>query len=465
MTSFRRSHVAGFRAARHLSRRWLLGAGGASLAAAATASLRMSAVTAQQSTATPTPSGTPASEATISITGQEVPELAVFDGVMSGLVSDWGVPGGQLAVTRGGRLVFDRAYGLADVEAGEPFLPESLCRIASVSKAITTVAVLALVDDGRLALDDRAFRLLAALEPPANAVRDPRLDEITIEHLLVHAGGWDDSTGVDPQQQPWTWRGAGMLGVAAPPSAEEIVRAMIGEPLDFDPGAKSIYSNFGFNVLGRVIEQVSGQPYEAFVQERILDPAGITRMQIGRTRLEERAHGEVRYYGPSGQARLPSIFPGEGYGPVAYAAFYLESLDAHGGWIASAADLLRFATAIDGQRGPSLLRPETVETMLRTPRPEVPEGAAGAGNAEPSMGLGWVVQPSSGGLDWSHAGALIGSNMAWLARLHDGVGIAFSFNSQPADGIAFLTAVIPAVQQAATAIAAWPDHDLFTIAG
>ena len=465
MNSFRRSRAVAFRAHRHLSRRRLLGAASASLAAAATASLRPSAATAQRSTAPPAPSGTPASEGEIAISGQAVPELADFDGVMSELVVDWGVPGGQLAVTKDGRLVFDRAYGLADVEAGEPFRPESLCRIASVSKAITTVAILALVDDGQLALDDRAFRVLAALEPPANARRDPRLDEITIEHLLVHAGGWDNSTGVDPQQQPWTWQEAGVLGVPAPPSAEEIVRAMIGEPLDFDPGTRSVYTNFGFNVLGRVIEQVSGQPYEAFVQERALEPAGITRMQIGRTRLEERAAGEVRYYGPPGQAPFPSIFPGEGYGPLAYGSFYLESLDAHGGWIGSSSDLLRFATAVDGQRGAALLRPETVDAMLRTPRPDAPAGAAGAGNAEAGMGLGWTVVPADNGLDWSHAGALIGSNMTWLARLHNGVGIAFTFNSQPADGIGFLTAAISAVQQAAMAIAAWPDHDLFTTSG
>ncbi|MDQ4034239.1 MAG: beta-lactamase family protein, partial [Actinomycetota bacterium] len=256
-----------------------MSAGVASIAAATIPPLRPLTVIAQKSDATPTPAGTPAIGATIATAGQAVPELATFDDVMTGLVVAWGVPGGQLAVAKDGRLVFDRAYGLADVEVGEPFQPESLCRIASVSKAITTVAVLTLVDDGRLALDDRAFRLLAALPPPMGAPTDPRLDEITIEHLLVHAGGWDNSTGVDPQEQPWTWREAGVLGVTAPPSAEEIVRAMKGEPLDFDPGTKSVYSNFGFNVLGRVIEQVSGQSYEAFVREHVLAPAGVTRMQ------------------------------------------------------------------------------------------------------------------------------------------------------------------------------------------
>jgi N-acyl-D-amino-acid deacylase len=465
MLSTRRSRTAGSPVVYNLTRRRLLSAGGAAITVATVARLRPSAATAQGSSAGPAARGTAASGAEIAISGRAVPELAAFDEAMTGLVAQWGVPGGQLAVSKDGRLVYDRAYGLADVDAGEPFRPASLCRIASNSKPITTVAILALVDDGRLALDDRAFRLLDALPPPADAPIDPRLDEITIEHLLVHGGGWDSSSSYDPQEQPWTWREAGVLGVAAPPSAEEIVRAMMGEPLDFDPGSRSVYSNFGFNVLGRVIEQVSGWPYEAFVRERVLAPAGVTRMRIGGTRLAERAPDEVRYYGPPGQAPFPSVFPGEGYGPLAYGGFYLPSLDAHGGWIASAADMLRFATAIDGQRGPALLRPATVEAMLRTPRPVADAGAYGTGNAEAAMGLGWIVVPAGDGLDWSHSGALIGSNIAWLARTHDGLGIAVAFNSQPTDALGFFTAVISAIQQTAGAVTVWPDHDLFAKGG
>ena len=351
---------------------------------------------AQESDATPTPAGTPASGAAIATTGQAVPELAAFDDVMTGLVADWGVPGGQLAVAKDGRLVFDRAYGLADVEAGEPFQPGSLCRIASVSKAITTVAVLALVDDGQLALDDRAFRLLAALPPPMGAPTDPRLDEITIEHLLVHAGGLGQ---LDRGGSP----GATMDVAGGRRARRRGAAVRRGDRPRDERRAARLRPWHEVGLLQFRLQRPRprhragfGQSYEAFVRERVLAPAGVTRMRIGRTRLEERAPGEVHYYAPPGQAPLPSIFPGEGYGPAPYAAFYLESFDAHGGWIASAADLVRFATAIDGQRGPALLRPETIEAMLRTPRPAAPIGSAGTGNAEPGMGLGWDVLPGGG---------------------------------------------------------------------
>jgi hypothetical protein len=120
---------------------------------------------------------------------------------------------------------------------------------------------------------------------------------------------------------------------------------------------------------------------------------------------------------------------------------------------------------IDGQRGSALLQPETVEAMLQTPRPAAPAGTSGTGNAEPGLGLGWDVLPVGDGFDWSHAGALIGSSTAWLARTHDGLAIAFAFNSQPVDAGGFFGDAIASIQRAAAAVAAWPDHDLFATGG
>src|SRR5690242_4408727 len=121
------------------------------------------------------PAGAP-----VSITGQALPGLDGFDPVMTAAMAKWNLPGGQLAIAWGGRLVFNRGYGLADVDRQTPVQPDALFRIASVTKTITTVAILTLVDAGKVALADRAFPLLA-LEPAANATRDPRLDQITVE--------------------------------------------------------------------------------------------------------------------------------------------------------------------------------------------------------------------------------------------------------------------------------------------
>jgi N-acyl-D-amino-acid deacylase len=243
-----------------------------------------------------------------------------------------------------------------------------------------------------------------------------------------------------------------------PAEAKTIVRYMQGQPLDFDPGTKSAYSNFGYNVLGRVIEHVSGLPYEQFVIENTLTPVGITSMAIGGTTLAERLPEEVRYYSPEGLEPRPSVYPGEGYVPVGYGSYYVRSLDAHGGWISTAADLVRFALAIDGTRGTALLTPDSVKAMEETPRP--PSAAAGAGNTATTTGLAFNTTAADGGWEWTHAGALEGSNCAWLLRT-EAASIAFLFNSLPQDLNSFFGEIIPTLQGELASTTTWPTTDLF----
>ncbi len=215
---------------------------------------------------------------------------------MTKLLSTWSIPGGQLTIGRDNRLVFDRSYGLASIEDGEAVVPTSRFRIASTSKPITGVAILQLIEAGQLTLDTPAFPLFT-MESAPNAPRDPRIDSVTIEQLLVHSGGWDSATTKsDPQYLPATLLASYTLNAENPAEASTIVRFMQDQPLDFDPGTQSAYSNFGFNVLGRVIEHISGMGYEQYVDQYVLSPAGITSMAIGGTTLAERLADEVKYY-------------------------------------------------------------------------------------------------------------------------------------------------------------------------
>jgi N-acyl-D-amino-acid deacylase len=379
---------------------------------------------------------------------------------MEGLLQRWGLPGAQLAVGHDGMLVYNAAFGLADVEAAEPVTTGSRFRIASVSKTITAVGILHLVDQGALTLDTAVFPLLA-LEPPPGAELDPRLDQITVRDLLIHAGGWNSAASGDPQYIPLAYEAAGVVGVEAPPQGIDIIRFMLGSSLDFDPGSQAAYSNFGFNVLGRVIEHVSGVSYEEYIQANILAPAGITDMQLGKTRLADRAPNEVRYYQPPEYpATVPSVFPGEGYVPFAYGSFFMDAMDSHGGWIATAADLVRYALAIDGQRGEPLLQPATIETMLTTLHPEF-IGYNGAANDRPATGLGWVIQPGPLGQQWAHTGALGGSTSALLLRTDGGLALAYVTNSLPADFIGYFADLESTLTETLASIRAWPTTDLF----
>lgn len=426
------------------------------LSAAGAAGLSFRAANAQ---AGATPVASPVADGDIPISGEAVPELVDFDAVMLATLPKWNLPGGQLAISREGRLVYNRGFGYASVEDDEVVEPEHVFRIASSSKPVTAVGILRLVDAGLLALDTPVFPLLN-LEPPADAPRDPRLDTITVEQLLVHSGGWNSAAADnDPQYLPWPLVASHVLGAEVPAEAETIVRYMQSKPLDFDPGTQSAYSNLGYNILGRVIEHVSGKDYETFIRDEVLTPSGITTMAIGGTTLQERLDGEVRYYAPPGLEFRPSVFPGEGFVPVAYGSFYLRSLDAMGGWVGSAEDLTKFMLAIDGRRGEALLTDEIVTAMETTPRP--PSAAAGAGNAATSLGLGWNSVAGDGGYEWSHAGALEGSNCSWYVRRPDGTTIAFLFNSLPEDYGTFFGETFSALREVLADITDWPDTDLF----
>src|SRR5688572_6817044 len=190
-----------------------------------------------------------------------------FDQVISDLMKTHKVPGGAVAVVKDGRLVYARGFGYADVENKVTVAPHALFRIASVSKPITAVAILRLVEAGKLELTQKVLPLIPDLQPPAGATMDPRWQNITILNLLQHTGGWDRDKpgGFDPMFRPST--AAAAVGAPAPASGETVIRYMLGQPLDFDPGTKYVYSNFGYTILGRIIERVSGMSYENYRSE------------------------------------------------------------------------------------------------------------------------------------------------------------------------------------------------------
>jgi N-acyl-D-amino-acid deacylase len=214
-------------------------------------------------------------------TGTPVPSLTPYDAFVLGLLDKYNIPGASLAITQNGRLIFARGYGFADAQRTQPVQPDSLFRLASLSKAITAVAVIKLVEQGKIHLDAPAFALLPDLHPPAGLTQDPRLAIITVQNLLNHSGGWDRDRvgGYDPMFiSP---RVVSALGVQAPASTENIIRYMLGQPLDFTPGTKSVYSNFGYAVLGRIIERVTGTNYEQWVRANVLAPRAFPKCVSG----------------------------------------------------------------------------------------------------------------------------------------------------------------------------------------
>jgi N-acyl-D-amino-acid deacylase len=389
----------------------------------------------------------------IAVSGAAAPGMSALDEMMTSLMQQWEIPGGALAVVKDGRLVFAHGYGWADRDAGKMVQPDSLFRIASVSKPITAAAILVLVEQGRLDLDAKVLDILKPPVVPSDVVGDKRWKKITVRQLLQHTAGFDRERGFDPMFR--SDEIAKATGTPAPADATAIIHYMLGRPLDFDPGSKYAYSNFGYCLLGRVIEQVTGEKYAEAVQNLVLQRCGITRMRIGGTRLSGQLPGEVRYYMPE-KDECRSVFSDERE-PVSrpYGGFFMEARDANGGWVASAIDLVRFGSTLDGSRKPGLLKPETVRLIESRSPPPLP------GNSPIYYGLGWKVRPTGQGANWSHTGSFAGTILL-LVRTHDGFCWAAVFNLKPKDDGEFKGELNISIRHAVGRVSKWPEGDLFS---
>jgi N-acyl-D-amino-acid deacylase len=388
-------------------------------------------------------------------TGKLDARLDSFDRMMRAFMERHHVPGASLAVTDQGRVVLARGYGYADVATGEQVTADSLFRIASLSKPITAVAILQLVERGKLRLDDKVFEVLDREGDiqTIGARFDTRQRDITIRHLLEHRGGWDRDVSFDGMFRSVEF--AVTRGLPAPAGPETVIRSMLEHSLDFDPGHRYAYSNYGYCLLGRVVEKLAGQSYEQYVQANVLAPLDIHAMRIGKTRLEQRQPNEVRYYYPG---RGPSVFQ-EDLGkqvPWPYGGWYLEAMDSHGAWIASATDLAKFAAAFDDPEHCKILSAASIATMFARP-------AGLAGHEEDGTekavfySLGWFNRVVGEGQqnNW-HTGSLAGTATI-LIRRHDGRNFVALFNARgSSDAAHFGREIDPQLHQAADEVSEWP---------
>lgn len=301
------------------------------------------------------------------------------------------VPALSLAIAKRGQCVYRHAFGVVDKGTGEQATPDTLFRIASLTKPITSVAIFSLIEQGRLSLGDRIFGEHGRLGFDYAPVYPDRVTRITLHHLLTHtAGGWgngrDDPTYLYPEMDH-----------------RELIRfVLLTRVLSNEPGTHYEYSNFGYSILGRVIEKMTGQPYSDYVQQSVLHRCGIHDMALGGNTLTERAPHEAIYYDANGSA------------DKAY-EIDLRRRDSHGGWIATPSDLVRFTMHVDGEGiTPSILTRDSIKAMT-TP------SAANSGYA-----CGWAV---NGVPNWWHDGRLPGS-AAIMVRTASGLCWAAFANTQ-----------------------------------
>jgi CubicO group peptidase (beta-lactamase class C family) len=382
--------------------------------------------------------------ATWKTTGTAVSALAGFDNQMKAFMQARGVTGGQLAVTYKGRLVLARGYSTSTALTVQP---TSLFRVASVSKMFTAAAIMKLVQDGKLSLTTPVGNIIA-ITPPAGQTKDTRWSAVTIKRLLQHLGGFDRDVSGDPNFKDAIIAKA--LGVPMELQHADEIKYMAGQKLDFAPGSRYAYSNFGYVLAGRVIEKVSGLSYETYVKQKLLTPLKITRMAQGWSIAKHT--GEVPY---ESQYTGPTVLDNTGKIVAApYGSFSMRIQDANGGWIASAPDLVRFAKMFDASS--SVLNTASLNSVWA--KPEI--------GIQPSgwyYGLGWQIRPTTAGgtgrNTW-HTGSMPGT-FSIVVRTYNGMSWAALFNRRDDPSGKSYGDIDAALWTAANGVKTWPTNDLF----
>lgn len=310
-------------------------------------------------------------------------EQKAMAAVAENFCQEFNAPGLSIAIAQNASLAYERAFGVTGPDSREQLTTSHLFRIASVSKPITSTAIFSLIEKGQLRAEDAVFGKRGLLGTAyGKQPYGTGIEQITIDHLLTHTcGGWDNRID-DP-----------MFSHPQMNHAELISWTLDNRPLKNPPGKVFAYSNFGYCILGRVIEEITREPYSDYVRSAILSPCGITDMRIGGNTLKDRAANEVTYSGRGGS-----------FYDAPY-AFNLTRMDSHGGWIATPADLVLFATHVDDfDVRRNILKPETIRKMT------MPNAV------DPKYARGWYVNVRG---HWWHGGSLPGTT-AILVRTSTG---------------------------------------------
>jgi CubicO group peptidase (beta-lactamase class C family) len=296
--------------------------------------------------------------------------------VLSRLADDWrvgvNVPGLSVALVQGDQVVWAQGFGTADVEQGAAVRPESVFRIASISKPITAVAVMQLVERGLVSLEDPIQKYVPSYP------RKPQ-GEIRIRHLLTHTSGIRH------------YKGSEFSLAESFPSLDRAISIFRNDPLESAPGERYLYSTYGYNLLQGVIEQVTGQSFDEYLRSAIFGPAGMTSTFLERPQeiVRHRVRQYVRGTTPFSLLNAPYVD--------------LSVKWAGGGIIATAGDIARFDIALNQGK---LLRADTIERMYTS-------GQLTSGS-QTGYGLGWMVNQQGTRQFVAHSGGAMGGTTHFL---------------------------------------------------
>ena len=372
---------------------------------------------------------------TLPMRGSVVPELSAVDDVLQAFFSEHPIPGGAVAISQGGRIVYERSIGYRDASESVPLEETTMMRLASVSKPITATAIRELVHDGKLTLNTPAFDIdgnggVLQITPFGGELGDSRLKDITVGHLLLHQGGWNrveagDLAGGDLSI-------AQKMGVPSPPGIDNRASYILSQPLQFAPGTETHYSNVGFMFLGMIVEARSNSPFENYVKERVFSKHEIPPWEVvaGRTFAVDQDPREPRYASNFGEST--NVFdPAGPRVPRPYGGWHHEAYLSFGGLVSSAKALAMLAS----------------ERVV----------------AGPQIGNPLSVFSPTSSYGWSHTGSFDGTNSIIRQRQLSGTGFTYAIllNRRHVEGTNYAALLRPLLDDALFSVDRWPQHLIY----
>lgn len=324
--------------------------------------------------------------------------LVAFDSILAPHF-DQHSPGASVIVTKRGRVLFRKAYGLANIEQDIPLQADDLFRAGSLTKQFTAAAVILLAQEGKLALSDPITRYLQ--DYPTHG------QVITIEHLLTHSSGIRDYVGMPGFVENMT----------KDKSVNELIAGFKDEPIQFTPGSKFAYSNSGYVLLGAIIERVRGLPYHEFMARNIFIPLGMKATAVDGYERDAWAARGSRVLGYRRGDTAPLISASQAY--------------AAGSLVTNVDDLARWDAAItDGK----LLKPDNWRRMFS--RYHL------SGGELTKYGYGWFLSSRAGHTTAEHGGLTSGFSSYVLRMPQEGVYVAILTNNDLSNILSMLAAKI-----------------------
>ena len=295
-------------------------------------------------------------------------------------------PGAAIIVQKDGKTVFRSGYGMADLELGVPIAPDMVFRLGSITKQFTAVSILMLAQEGKLGLQDEITKFLPDYPTQGR--------KITVEHLLTHTSGIQSYTDM-PEWLP-LWR--------KDFSVKELIDLFKDKPMQFEPGERWAYNNSGYILLGAIIEKVSGESYEQFVDGHIFKPLGM----------------KDSYYGNT-ERIIPRRIPGYQSGKSGFVnAPYLSMTQpyAAGSLISTVDDLAIWSEAVFSGE---LVKKEWLDRAFTAYKLKNGESSG--------YGFGWFISDYQGHRTIEHGGGINGFSAYEMALPDDGIFLAILTNS------------------------------------